>query len=321
MKLLVLMFALLALPAASPAFSQAPAGRTMRLVVPFPPGGAPDVLARMVAARLSESGGVASIVDNRPGANGVIAAEHVMKSPPDGQTLFMADTGHYGINPALRVNLPYSPLKDFAPVIEATKSQLYISVGNASPANTLQELVALSKSKPGGLTYGSSGSGSVAHLAMELLRLESGGNFVHVPYKGVAQVVPALLSGEVDVSVGGAGTLLPHQKAGKLRMLAAVNPDRWITMPQLPTAAEAGFPGVKMDISIGLLAPAGTPPEVINRLNPAVAAALRVPEMSEKLSSLGMDVIAGTPAQFADSIRRQMDAYARLVKASGAKVD
>jgi len=307
---------LLALVVTSLAHAQA-----VRIVVPFPPGGGPDALARVLAPKFSENLGASVVVDNRPGANGLIAADNVMKSAPDGTSLFLADTSHYGINPALRANLPYDPLKDFVPVVEATKSQLFFTVGAGVPANSLQELVALSKTRPEGLHYGSSGSGSVAHLAMELLKLHSGGKFVHVPYKGVAQVVPAVLAGDVAVVTSGPAALLGHHKAGKVRMLATVNADRWPGLPEIPTAVEAGFPGVRMDISIGLLAPAGTPPDTVRRLNDAAARALRTPEVSGKLSNAGLEVIGGTPQQFEQSIRAQLEAYAQLVKASGAKVD
>ena len=312
MRLITALILLLALPAQA---------QTARLVVPFPPGGGPDVLARLIAPGMAENLGMTLVVDNRPGANGIIAAENVMKSAPDGTALFLADTSHYAINPHLRANLPYDPLKDFVAVIEATKSQLYYTVGAAVPANSVQELVALSKARPTGLLYGSSGSGSVAHLAMELLKLESGGNFVHVPYKGVAQVVPAVLSGDVAVVVSGPAALLAHHKAGRLRMLATPNPDRWAGLPDVPTAAEAGFPGVRMDITIGILAPAGTSADIVRRLNDAAGKALRAPDVNTKLTNSGLAVIAGTPEQFADSIRRQLDAYGKLVKASGAKVD
>lgn len=314
MKLIALVLALIALPA----FGQS---KTIRIVVPFPPGGAPDALARLIAPKLSENIGMPVVVDNRPGANGIIAADNVMKSAPDGTSLFLADTSHYGINPHLRANLPYDPLKDFAAVIEATKSQLYITVGAGVPVNSLKELVTHAKSLPAGLLYGSSGSGSIAHLSMELLKLESGANFVHVPYKGVAQVVPAVLAGDVAVVVSGAAALMAHQKAGRVRMLAAINAERWSGLPDLPTAAEAGFPGVKLDVTIGLLAPAGTPGDMVGRLNDATAKALHSPEVSGRLTNYGLERIAGTPEQFTQSIRRQLDAYGRLVKASGAKVD
>jgi tripartite-type tricarboxylate transporter receptor subunit TctC len=296
-------------------------GKAVRLVVPFGAGGGPDVLARLMAPGMSESLGAPVVVDNRPGAGGIIAAEFVKGSPPDGAALFVADSAHFGINPSLRSTLPYDPQKDFVPVIEASSSMLYITVGAQVPAKNVQDLVALAKSRPEGVTYGSSGSGTPHHLSMELLKLQSGGNFVHVPFKGVQQSVPAVLSGDVDVVVAGPASLLPHQKAGKVRMIAAVNPKRWSRMPEVPTVAESGLSQYGLDITIGLLAPAGTPADTVRRLNEAAAKALRNPEVAGKAADLGLEVIAGTPEQFAQSMLRQREAYGKLVKVSGAKAD
>ncbi len=314
MKRFALLLALLVLPPLAHA-------QTHRIIVAFPPGGGPDVLARLIAPGISANLGQPVVVDNRPGANGMIAADNMIKSPPDGTSLFLADSSHFAISPALRPNLPYAPLKDFVPVTEATKSQLFFTVGAAVPATNLKELVELSKSRPNGLHYGSSGSGSVAHLAMELLKLHSGGNFIHVPYKGVAQIVPAVLAGDVSIVTSGPAALLANHRAGKVRMLATVNPDRWPGLPEVPTAVEAGFPGVRMDITIGLVTTAGTPADTVRRLNDAIVKALRTPDVSAKLNGAGLQVIANTAAEFDQSIRRQMEDYAKLVKASGAKVD
>ena len=310
---LVLASALLSLPAL--------AQKTIRLVVPFGAGGAPDVIARLMAPAMSGDLGTAVVVDNRPGATGIIAAEHVKGSPPDGATLFVADSAHFAINPALRSSLPYDPQKDFVPVIEVASSMIYIAVAAQSPAKNVQELVAWAKSRPLGLTYGSSGSGTPHHLSLELLKLQSGANFVHVPFKGVAQSVPALLSGDVDVVAAGPASLLPHVRAGKVRMIAAVNPMRWSRMPEIPTVAESGFGQYVLDITIGLLAPAGTTAETVRRLNEAAAKALRSPDVAGKAADIGLEMIAGTPDAFAQSIQRQRDNYGRIVRSSGAKVD
>lgn len=299
----------------------AAAQKTIRLVVPFGAGGAPDVIARLMAPAISEQLGTAVVVDNRPGATGIIAAEHVKGSPPDGATLFVADSAHFAINPALRANLPYDPQKDFVPVIEVASSMIYVAVPAASPAKSVQDLVALAKNRPQGLTYGSSGTGTPHHLSLELLKIQSGANLVHVPFKGVAQSVPAVLSGDVDVVVAGPASLLPHVRAGKVRMIAAVNPKRWSRMPDVPTIAESGFGQYALDITIGLLAPAGTPAETVRRLNEAAAKALRRPEVEGKANDIGLEMIAGTPEEFAQSIQRQRDNYGRIVKLSGAKAD
>lgn len=308
----------LALVVAGQTFAQ---GKTVRLVVPFGAGGAPDVIARLLAPAISTELGSSVIVDNRPGASGIIAAEHVKGSPPDGNTLFVADTAHFAISPSLRPNLPYDPQKDFVPVIEIASSMIYVAVPAQSPAKSVQELVALAKSRPQGITFGSSGTGTPHHLSLELVKLQSGANMIHVPFKGVAQSVPALLSGDVDVVVAGPASLLPHVRAGKVRMLAAVNPQRWSRMPELPTIAESGISGDGLDVTIGLLAPAGTPGDTVRRLNEATAKALKNPDVAGKANEIGLEMIAGTPQQFAQSMARQREAYGRLVKASGAKAE
>lgn len=300
--------------------SSALAQSTVRLVVPFGAGGAPDVIARLLAPAIQGEIGTPVIVDNRPGASGIIAAENVKGSPPDGSVLFVADTAHFAINPALRTNLPYDPQKDFVPVVEIASSMIYVAVLSQSPAKSMQDLVALAKSRPQGLTFGSSGTGTPHHLSLELVKLQTGANLVHVPFKGVAQSVPALLSGDVDIVVAGPASLLPHVRAGKVRMLAAVNPHRWSRMPDLPTLAESGIAD-GLDVTIGLLAPAGTPSDTVRRLNEATVKALKNPDVAGKATEIGLEIIAGTPQQFAQSIARQREAYGRVVKASGAKAE
>jgi tripartite-type tricarboxylate transporter receptor subunit TctC len=311
------LLAVLALVSAQ-AFAQ---GKPVRLVVPFGAGGAPDVIARLLAQAMTGELAAPVVVDNRPGATGIIAAEYVKGSPPDGSALFVADSAHFAINPALRVNLPYDPQKDFTPVIELASSMVYVAVPAQSPAKDVQDLVALAKSRPQGITYGSSGTGTPHHLSMELLKFQSGGNFVHVPFKGVQQSVPALLSGDVDVVVAGPASLLPHVKAGKVRMIAAVNPMRWSRMPEVPTIAESGYSQYGLDITIGLLAPAATPADTVRRISEAAAKALRNPDVAAKASDIGLEMIAGTPEQFAQSMLRQREQYAKVVKVSGVKAD
>jgi tripartite-type tricarboxylate transporter receptor subunit TctC len=279
------------------------------------------VIARVMAPAISADLGTSVVVDNRPGATGIIAAEHVKTSPPDGATLFVADSAHFAINPALRPNLPYDPQKDFVPVIEIASSMIYVAVPAQSPARSVQDLVALAKSRPQGITFGSSGTGTPHHLSLELLKLQSGANLVHVPFKGVAQSVPAVLSGDVDVVVAGPASLMPHVRAGKVRMIAAVNPMRWSRMPEVPTIAESGYSQFALDVTIGLLAPAGTPAETVRRLNAATAKALRLPDVTGKGTDIGLEMIAGTPEAFAQSIQRQRESYGNVVRISGAKAD
>jgi tripartite-type tricarboxylate transporter receptor subunit TctC len=306
--------------AAAMAEAQTPAARPIRLIVPFASGGGTDTVARTLAQKMSERGRLV-IVDNRPGASGIVAAELVMKSPADGYTLFAADSGHFAINPNLHQQLPYDPLRDFAPVIEVVATHLCLTVGAGFPGNSLADFVAVSKSRPGGLMYGSAGNGSPHHLAMELLRVLSGARLTHVPYKGSAQTVPALLAGDVDVLFAGVSSTLALVKAGRLRLLAAASEKRASFLPGLATVAESGYPEYEFHNTIGMLAPAATPPEVVRGLNLGMAQALRLPEVTARLADLGMDVVAGTPEQFGQSIRQQLEQDARLVKLSGAKID
>lgn len=303
------------------AAAQAPSAKPIRLVVPFGAGGGPDTIARLLANKLAEALGQPAMVDNRPGAGGIAAAELVMKAAPDGTTLFVADSAHYAINPNLRANLPYDPLRDFAPVIEAVDTHLFLTVGVSLPVRSVAEFVALSMSSPGGLHYGSSGSGSPHHMAMELLRMMSEANLIHVPYKGVAQSVPALLSGDVAAVFAGPSSLLPLVKAGRLRLLAVASGRRATFVANVPTIAESGYPDFEIANTIGLLAPAGTPAESVRRLNENFAKVLRLPDVGKRLAELGLDVIAGTPEQFSRSIQQQIEKYAKLVKISNAKVD
>lgn len=319
MKLITLALALVFVLFSLPAQAQIAGGKPIRLVIPFGTGGSPDILSRLIAPKMAESLGQPVVVDNKPGATGIIAAENVLKSAPDGSSIFVADSAHFGINPKLRPNLPYDPQKDFVPVIELASSIIFLAVGAAVPANNLKELVTLAKSRPEGVSYGSSGSGTPHHLSIELVQLEMGGKFVHVPFKGVAQSVPALLSGDIAVVAAGPGALVSHAKAGKVRIIAAIGTSRWSRLPEVPSFNDAGING--LDVTIGFLAPAGTPPETIRRLNEETAKALRHPEISSKLPDFALELIAGTPEQFALSINRQLDRFGKLVKASGAKVD
>jgi len=300
--------------------AQTGAGRPIRVVAPFASGGGTDTVARTLAQKMSERGRL-MIVENRPGANGIVAAEVVMKSPPDGYTLFIADSGHFAINPNLRQKLPYDPLRDFTPVIEAVDTHLCLTVGADFPGKSLADFVALSKSRPDGLMYGSPGNGSPHHLAMELLRVMSGAKLTHVPYKGSAQAVPGLLAGDVAALFAGTSSTLALVKAGRLRLLAVASEKRASFLPGVPTVAESGYPEYEVHNTIGLLAPAGTPADVVRGLNLGLVQVLKLPETIARLTDMGMDVVAGTPEQFGQSIRRQLEQYARLVKISGAKAD
>ncbi len=296
----------------------AAAQKTLRFVVPYGAGGAPDVMSRTVADKLTQRLGHPVIVDNRPGASGIIAAQIVQQAAPDGQTLFVADTGHFAINVSLHPKLPYDPRKDFVPVIEAIGSPLFLAVNSSLPVHNVKDLLALAKSKPEGLSFGSSGNGSVHHLGMAQIKAISGANLTHVPYKGVAQSVPAVLSGDVAAAFFGLPSILPHVKSGKARLIGVT--ERTPLMPDVVPVGEQ-LPGFNVRVTVGFLAPAGTPADVVKRLNSEIAAVLGMPDVEERLRVLGIDKIASTPEQFRDVIHADIERYAKIVKETGAKAE
>ena len=294
--------------------------RPIRFIVPFAGGGSPDVLARVVGKKIGESLGQPVLVENRPGASGIIAAETVARAPADGHTIFVSSVPHLAINPHLFAKLSYDPLKDFAPISIGVTTQLFIVVNASLPVRSIQEFLTYAKAKPG-LTYGTPGTGSQHHLAMELFKQQAGINLVHVPYKGVAQSTMALLAGEIDVILTSFPTVAQHVKAGKLRLLAIAEGKRYSRMPELPTIAEAGLPGYQISTEIGFVAPTGTPKAVIERLNSEIVKALKTPEIAQQLITLGMDPVGSTPEQYTESIRANYEIYGRMVKISGARAD
>jgi tripartite-type tricarboxylate transporter receptor subunit TctC len=306
--------------ASSLAIAQQPASKVLRIVVPYGSAGSPDLVARTFAQKLTE-GGQQAIVENRPGAGGILAAEIVIKAPADGYTLFLGDSQHYAISQVLREKFPYHPLKDFTPVIEPVAVQMFLAVGAGVPAKSAAELVSLAKARPDGVPYGSSGVGSPHHMAGELLRQLSGAPFRHIPYKGVAQSVPAVLSSEVDAVFAGLPPLQGHVKAGKIRLLAVASLRRASYLPEIPTLAESGFAEFDVPVSVGVLARAGTPPELVQKLNSELARIMKLPDVTARLAGLGMEVVAGTPEQFGASIQYQLDTYTKLVARTGAKAE
>jgi tripartite-type tricarboxylate transporter receptor subunit TctC len=296
----------------------AAAQKTLRFVVPYGAGGAPDVMSRTVADKLTQRLGHPVIVDNRPGASGIIAAQIVQQAAPDGQTLFVADTGHFAINVSLHPKLPYDPRKDFVPVIEAIGSPLFLAVNSSLPVHNVKDLLALAQSKAGGLSFGSSGNGSVHHLGMAQIKAISGANLTHVPYKGVAQSVPAVLSGDVAAAFFGLPSILPHVKSGKARLIGVT--ERTPLMPDVVPVGEQ-LPGFNVRVTVGFLAPAGTPADVVKRLNSEIATVLGMPDVEERLRVLGIDKIASTPEQFRDVIHADIERYAKIVKETGAKAE
>jgi len=306
--------------AAATAAAQSYPTKPVRLVVPFPPGGGTDLVARAIAQRITEPLGQAVLVDNRAGAGGVIGAEQVAKAPADGYTLLMGTPGPLTINPNLR-KVPYDPQRDFAPIALATISPFVLVVHPSVPANNVKELIALARAKRGQLNYATSGQGSVSHLAGEQFKAISKIDWTTVPYKGSNPALTALVGGELDLTMENQPVVLPHIRSGKLRGLAVGTIARSSLLPQLPTMREAGVPGYEMSTAFGVLAPARTPEAVVARLQREIAAALKSPEMKERLATQGLDAVGSSPAQYAAHLRDESARYAQLIQTAGIKLD
>ena len=308
----------LALALAGPSVAQEFPARPVKLVVPYAAGGAPDVLARLVGQRLSEGLGQQFVVENRAGAGGIAASELVAKSAPDGHTLLVPDVPQLAINPYLFTKLPYDPVKDFAPVGIIAMTPMFIVVAPSMNVDSLAALVALARSKPGQLSYGSAGIGSLHHIAMESLKVAAGIDLIHVPYKGTGQSVPAFIAGDVAVLVSTLAAVEPFVRAGKARLLAGTPSARTPRTPDIPAVAES-YPGFHFAGEIGVVAPTGTPPAVIAKLSGEIQKAMRHPDVVRRLGELGAIAVGSTPEAYADSIRRSLDVFAKAVKASGLK--
>ncbi|HUQ75756.1 MAG TPA: tripartite tricarboxylate transporter substrate binding protein [Burkholderiales bacterium] len=295
--------------------------RPIKIVVPYAPGGLPDTMARVLAAKLGEPLGQQVVVENVGGAGGINGVEQVVKAQADGYTLLIADVGQIAINPHIFSKLPYQPLKDLAPVSLIGTSPLYLVAHPSVPVNSLKELVALAKAQPGKLNYGSSGIGSIHHLSTEALKAGFGIDIVHVPYKGTGQSVPALLGGQVSLLYSALPSIAGHLKDGKVKMLAISTLKRSPQTPDVPTVAEAGIPGYDFVAEIGLLAPANTPREVINRLSAESAKAVKQSDVVQRFATLGIDPVGSTPDAYAAINKADYEKFATLVKASGAKIE
>lgn len=294
--------------------------RTIRLVVPYVPGGGVDFVGRSLAQKLTESLGQTVFVDNRPGGGTNIGSEFVARSAPDGYTLLVAGVPN-SANMALYQKLPYDTLKDFAPIVLVDTAPNLLAVHPSVPAKSVKELIALAKVKRGALTYASAGIGSSNHLSGELFRVMAGIDIVHIPYKGGGAAVTDLLAGQVSMYFGTTPSTLPFVQNGKLRALGVTTAKRTVAAPELPTIAEAGLPGYEQSAWHGLLAAAGTPEPVIAKLNAEVNKLLRSPDVLERFKVQGIDVIGGTPAEFAAYLKQDVAKYAKLVKAANIKID
>jgi tripartite-type tricarboxylate transporter receptor subunit TctC len=303
----------------SPAHAEFP-DKTIRIVVPYTPGGFNDTLGRIVAQKFTDDWGVTAVVENRPGGGTLIGTDAVAKAPPDGYTLLVV-AFPFAVNPTLYAKLPYDTLKDFAPLILAGQSANILVVNNEVPAKSVADLIALAKAKPGAMSYGSTGSGSSNHLSMELFRLMTTTNMIHVPYKGSAPMVTDLLGGHVQVAFDNVPNVLAQVKAGKLRALAVTSLTRDPSLPDIPTVTESGVPGYEVGVWFGMVAPAGTPPDVLAKLNTELNKILRDPDVKQKFADQGVNPAGGPPDRFGEHLRTQIEKWGRVVKESGAKVE
>ena len=290
--------------------------RPVRILVGYPPGGGTDLVARLVAQPLGERWKQPVIVENRPGAAAIIATEAVVKAKPDGYTLLMAYATELALNPATHKALPYEPVRDLAPIAQLASAPLVLAVHPSVGAQSVRDLVALAKAKPGVLSYSSSGSGSVHHFAGELFKLRSGADMVHVPYKGSGPATADAVSGQVQVTFASVASVLRFVQAGRLRALAVTSRERSSQLADVPTAIEAGVAGVELTSWYGLLAPAGTPASVIDKVAADVAAVLALAEVQKGFSAQGLDMAKSSPASFAAFIREEAQKYARIARAS-----
>ena len=312
--------AMLAAVACAPAVAQTYPSKPIRIIVPYPPGGSGTIVARILGDKLNQAWGQQILVDSRPGASGMIGAEMVAKAPPDGYTLLAGYTSEVAINVSLFPKMAYDPVKDFAPIALTGVIPMILLVHPSVPAKSVKELMALARSRPGEMTYGSAGAGSPAHLAHELLNRSTNVKMVHVPYKGAAPALVDLLGGHVFTYFSGMPPAMPHVRAGKLRGLAVSTAKRSAAAPGIPAVAES-VPGFDVPTWFSLLAPAGTPSDIVAKLNAETVRSLNDPAVKPKLAALGAETSAMNADQVAAFIRKEIDKYARVVKDSGARVE
>ncbi len=316
------LFALLSLLAA--AFCSAAQdwpSRPVRIIVPFAPGGATDIPARLLAPKLSEALGQPVVVENRTGAGGIVGIQAAAQSPPDGYTLLMATNAEVVMHPSIYPKLPYDPLKDLVPISIMLESPMLLVVPASSPFNSVADLVAAAKAKPGAVTYSTAGTGSTSHVLTEMLAQQAGVQLLHVPYKGGAPASAAVSSGEVAVALLNLGSALNFVKGGKAKALAVTSAKRNPNFPEWPTAVEAGVPGFVEHIWIGMAAPAGVPRPIIERMSAEVAKALRAPDVRERLVQLGNEPLGTTPDEAAARIKREFPRYQSVIKAANIRAD
>jgi tripartite-type tricarboxylate transporter receptor subunit TctC len=306
----------------SPAIAQVDyPSKPIRIIVQFTPGTSTDIIGRLVGQKLTEAWGQPVVVENRPGAGAIIGTEAAAKAPADGYTLVMAVSSAFGINPGLVPNLPYDVMRDFSLITNVVLTPQTLLVPAASPVKSVKELVALAKSSPGALNYGSLGSGSTSHLTMELFRSTTGIQLTHVPYKGSPPAYTDLFSGNLQLMFDAVPAVIPHAKSGKLRALAVGSASRSPFLPDVPTVAESGYPGFEAVGWIGLAAPAKTPEAVLNKINAEVVRILGTPDMKERLSGLGVTPVGDSREQFTAFVRNEIAKWGKLIRDNGIKAD
>jgi tripartite-type tricarboxylate transporter receptor subunit TctC len=302
-------------------FAQAWPSKPIKIIVPYPPGGTSDILARSLGPKITEALGQAVVVENKPGATGNVGADFVAKSPPDGYTLLLADIGSLAISPSVFASLPFDPVKDFAPVAMVAYSPHLLAVHPSVPARDAKELIALAKSKPDSLNFAVSGIGGANHLAGVDFAMRSGIRWTYIPYKGGAQAITDVIGGQAQVLFNGMLATYPFVKDGKLKVLAISSAKRFAAAPEIPTVAESGMPGFETGSWQGIVAPAGTPPEIVNKLHATITAILATPEMRDRLDRAGAELRPQSSAEFGAFIRDEKARWAKVVKDSGEKFE
>jgi tripartite-type tricarboxylate transporter receptor subunit TctC len=295
--------------------------KAVRIINPFAPGGATDIIARQMAQKLTEAWGQAVVVENRAGASGAIGVELVAKSPPDGYTLLIATQTTHAANPALYAKLPYDAVKDFAPLTLAGSTPLALMVRPSLPVSNVKELIDFARKNPAKLVYASGGNGTSQHLTTELMKSMSNTYMLHIPYRGAGPAMADLLGGQVDLMFDNLPTALPHVKAGKLRGLAVTTASRSPLAPELPTMAESGLPGFELSTWFAFFAPAGTPRAIVDKISGDMRRVLAQPDMQQRLAAIGVDIRASTPDELAAFQRAELAKWAKIIRDSGAKVD
>ena len=306
----------LVLPAA---LAQSYPSKSIRLIIPFPPGGATDILSRVMAQKLGEQLGQSVVTENRPGAGGAIGSEMTAKAAPDGYTIQMATVSTHSIGPALNPKTPYDVRRDFVPVIHVADSTNVLIVTPTLAVNNLKELIAHAKAHPGRLNFGSSGNGTIVHMTGEMFKMQTGTFVVHIPYKGTALAIPDLIAGQIAFVFDNLSSALPHVRGGKVKTLGVSQLKRSPLLPEVPTMDEAGLKGFESNTYFGVFAPAGTPPAIVQKLNAEINKALQAPDFRERLAALGAEPVGGTPEQFSRVIESETVKYAAVIKRAGIK--